>query len=72
MKAYICDRCKLYYTEPKKYSDLPMMDSVPISQIGISTFTRLADSNAKTYDICPDCAKSFISWFKTPERDDRE
>ena len=60
MQAYKCDRCgKLYAAQPECE-----LDGIGVAIIGFSDGSIYGKS--KRIDVCEDCAKSFILWFKEP------
>lgn len=67
MKALKCDRCGKFYV-PRKKKDSAMLEDINIEHIGITDGYDIG-YDGKTFDICPNCAKSFVLWFKEVESD---
>ena len=60
-KAYICDRCKAFYTEiAKEYNEALEFEFNSISL----NFDGLISSESKKADLCPDCLMSLSQWFE--------
>ena len=62
-KAYKCDRCgKLY--EPNN-SERISFDGRPLSTLAIGDYN--SQSFHSPFDICQECAKEFVTWWKLGE-----
>lgn len=60
-KAYICDRCKMVYTETaKEYNEALDFEFDTISL----NFDGPIVKESRTPDLCPDCLMSFSLWFE--------
>ena len=66
MKALKCDRCGKFYIYNEKSTGI--LDGINIACVGIIEDAEFM-CNYKNYDICSQCAKSFVLWFKEVEMD---
>lgn len=66
MKALKCDRCGKFYIHNAESTGL--LDGINIARVGIVEDTDFM-ADHKNYDICSQCAKSFVLWFKEVELD---
>lgn len=66
MKALKCDRCGKFYIHDAKSTG--MLDGISIARVSIAEYGEFT-ADYKNYDICQNCAKSFVLWFKEIESD---
>ena len=67
MKALKCDRCGKFYIHNEKSTGI--LDEIRIAGVSITENPERFTADYKNYDICSQCAKSFVLWFKEVESD---
>lgn len=68
-KAYKCDRCGKLFEFVK--AEEPIFDGSVVNSLVVGNIADLrfglTPSAHSPFDICKDCAKSFITWWKLEE-----
>lgn len=57
MRAFRCDRCKNYYSEP----EMPKM-------VVVRTLTRSLNKEEIATEICPDCQRALDNWWSNEDQ----
>lgn len=66
MKAFKCDRCGRLYL-PRVIDDATeFLDGVPVCVLCVVDVSNYHVDYDNKYDLCQECAKDFVLWFKTP------
>lgn len=66
MKAFKCDRCGRLYLPHVIDDATEVLDGVPVCVICVADVRDYSINYKHHYDLCQECAKDFVLWFKTP------
>ena len=66
MRAWKCDRCGKLYLAVGGDPNYPNLEGVEIHNIAFGTESYTLSDSYRRKDICEDCAKDFVLWYKTP------
>lgn len=69
MQAWKCDRCeKLYVNADTKERVLnrPRLEGIDVQGIAFGTVSYSMSDTFVHKDLCEDCARDFVLWYKEP------
>lgn len=66
MRAWKCDRCGKLYLADGSDPTYPNLEDIEIHNIAFGTESYSLSDAYRRKDICKDCAKDFVLWYKTP------